>query len=290
MSGFWDKKGIVPQEVAYQQASVAQESNTVELDEEAFAEIQQEEYSVFEEEDDDLSSVLTSANLRLECGRLFEMIIKSDLFGQTDADPDAIRTVERLMRNFAKTQLEIMLGMRQEETPTQSVVVSSPFNDMEVTVLKMLASKMSKGATEQEQTEAPQVAPQPPKKDGISQISGSVRPKPSTPLKREVKPIQRKAAPTPQPSQPKAKPKPPAPAEEGSALTKPIDQMTPAELAAHDKAASQRSLSKYAKMPTNLVPMPSSDQLVQMYTIQAGNMSPAGSTIAQIMAKSNQNQ
>ena len=42
-----------------------------------------------------------------------------------------------------------MLGIRQEQRGTQVAVVSSPFNDLEVTVLKMLASKMSKGATEE---------------------------------------------------------------------------------------------------------------------------------------------
>ncbi|HEY5234783.1 MAG TPA: hypothetical protein VIJ14_01285, partial [Rhabdochlamydiaceae bacterium] len=77
------------------------------------------------------------------------------------------------------------------------------------------------------------------------------------------------------------------PKEEESALTKPIDQMTPAELAAHDAAASQKYLGRYAKMPTNMVPMPTGDQLVQLYTTQAAMTSPAGSTIEKMTALMN---
>ena len=274
-----------------QPETYVQVSSPMKLDEEALAEIQEEQYDVFEEEEDDMSSVLNSANKRLECGRLFEMIIKNNIFGETDADPDAIKTVERLMRNFAKNQLEIMLGMRQEQTP-QVAIISSPFNDMEVEVLKLLASKMSKGATENhEQAPPPSLVQAPPKRDGISAINGTVRPKTTTPLKREVKAVQRKPVPTPPATngRPLKETKPnSAPEEEVSALQKPIDQMTPEELVAYDKIASAKSLKKYATMPNNLVPHPTN--LESFYTNHLNQIAQPGSTVSTLVDLINRRQ
>jgi hypothetical protein len=265
-----------------------QESSPMELDEQALAEIQEEQYDVFEEEEDDMSSVLNSANKRLECGRLFELIIKNSIFGETDADPDAIRTVERLMGNFAKNQLELMLGMRQEQTP-QVAIISSPFNDMEVEVLKLLASKMSKGATENHEPAPAPLVQSPPKRDGISTINGTVRPKTSTPLRRDVNPVvkQRMPKPNPKPNAPLAEKKiVDSFVEEVSALQKPIEQMTPEELVAYDKASSARSLKKYATMPNNLVPHPTN--LEAFYSNHLNQIAAPGSAVANMMTLMNQ--
>ena len=283
MSGFWDKKAITTQETAYQQAQQALPAQPITLDEEALAEIQEnEEYDVFEEEDDDMSSVLSDANLRLEQGRLYQMIMNSDIFGETDADPKAIKNVSREMRKFARDRMEMMLGMRQEEV-TQKTIVSSPFNDMEVTVLKLLASKMSKGATE-EQAPAQPLVQAPPKKDGITAISGTTRPKAPAPLKRESKPIQR--AP-----QPKMTAKPTATSaiksEEDTRLTKAISEMTPAELAEYDKKASEIHARKHSAMPPNLIPHPSPQQLEAIYTAHANQLSGPGSALGNVMALMN---
>ena len=65
----------------------------------AVAELQNETQSVFEDdEEEDMSSVMVDANLRLEMGRLYQMILKHDLFGETDADPRAIKNVQREIR------------------------------------------------------------------------------------------------------------------------------------------------------------------------------------------------
>ena len=69
----------------------------------------------------------------------------------------------------------------------------------------MLASKMSKGATEEvRQAPGPQAPPPTPKKDGITSISGSLRPQ-TTPLveKPKATPLSSKPK-TPLKSQPKA--------------------------------------------------------------------------------------
>src|ERR1035437_9642895 len=132
---FWSKKGI-PQETTQptQEDPRMQLPPHMELDPEALAIFQEDpNVDIFEEEDEDMSSVLSDANLRLEQGRLYQMIMNHDMFGETDADPKAIRNVQREMRKFARDRMETMLGMRQEEAVLRTIV-SSPFNDMEVNV------------------------------------------------------------------------------------------------------------------------------------------------------------
>lgn len=283
MSGFWDKKkNNKPQfpspsdlmdAANYSQAGVV-------LDEQAMAEIEEDpQFDVFEDEEEDTASIMSDANLRLEQGRLYQMILANDIFGNTDADPKAIRNVQREIRKFVRERMETMLGIRQEQA-AQAPVISSPFNDTEVVVLKMLASKMSKGATEQNQ--APSVPAQ-PKKDGITAINGNMREGRTTPLSNTPK-----TAPKPAPKAPK-----PAPAlksaikEDESVLQKPIEDMTPEELLAHDAAALERRSKNYAQVPANLVPHPSPAQLEALYTVQANQLSAPGSAVATTMALMN---
>lgn len=266
MSGFWDKKGIKTQEVAYQEAERA---TPMQLDDEAVSEMLQEDSNVnlFEEEEEDTAAIMLDANLRLEQGRLYQMILINDIFANTDADPRAIKNVQREIRKFVRDRMETMLGIRQEQA-TLAPIISSPFNDTEVVVLKMLASKMSKGATEQ--VPVP-VAPSQPKKDGITAISGNLRPNlsPISPKKVEEKPTQQvKKAPDKQKQVPT---KSAISSVSESALQKPIDSMTSEELVEYNRQAEERSKQKYAQMPTNLVPHPSPQQLEMINTMAAQN-------------------
>ena len=269
MSGFWDKKGLKTQEVAYQEATAIQ------LDEEAVAELQADpDTDIFEEEEEDTAFLMSDANLRLEQGRLYLMVLQGDIFADTNADPKAIRNVQREIHRFVKERMEVMLGIRQEKV--QETIISSPFNDMEVTVLKMLASKMSKGQTETVSQPTPQAPPAVPKKDGITSISGSLRPQtapagrplsktPAKPLQKAQKQVAKSAI-----------------KEEESYLKKDIGDMTPQELAAHDKAALDRRSKNYATMPSNLVPHPTAQALEMMYTTQVAMHAPPGSAVAKM--------
>ena len=259
MSDFWNKKNIKTQEVAYQEAE------SIQLDEQAVAELQEDpELDLFEEEDQDNFEIMSDANLRLEQGRLYQMVLQGNIFADTNADPKAIRNVQREIRKYVRERMETMLGIRQEQA-VQERIVSSPFNDMEVEVLKMLASRMSKGQTEAAAQPGPQAPPPTPKKDGITSISGNLRPE-TTPIKATPKPVQ-KAAPKQAAKQaPKSAIK-----ESESALQKPINEMTQEELAAYNAKAEERSKQKYAQMPNNLTPHPSTDQLTLLYTMQAND-------------------
>jgi len=261
---FWEKTNNQP---------VQQEQpQEIQLDEQAGAALQESpEMDLFEEEEEDFSDIMLDANLRLEQGRLYQMILQTDLFGQTDADPRAIRNVQREIRKVVRERMEIMLGIRQEQQ-TQETIVSSPFNDLEVTVLKMLASKMSKGATETQEQ-----APPSPKKDGITQVTGNLRSNTLTPvgkpLPKEGKPLPKTPAKLPA----KAKPKSAISTDESN-LKKPIEEMTPEELAAHNKAAEERSARNRSTLPNNLIPHPSPAQLEMMYAASAANVSVANPT------------
>jgi hypothetical protein len=263
-NGFWDKKPKSPVEIAAAQAEAFEQSPV--LDEQAVAVLQGDaldEFDLFDDEEEDLQSLMLDANLRLEMGRLYQMVLQGNIFADTNADPKAIRIVERVIRKCAVEHMELMLGIRQEQVAAQPIV-SSPFNDLEVTVLKMLASKMSKGATETSSAPAP--APVQPKKDGITSISGNLRP--NAPLA----PAGKKPVNQPHPSKPRPAVKS-AIAKDESFLKKPINEMTQEELAAHNAAAEERSKRNYAAMPQNLVPHPNPQQLEMLYTQSAAQMS-----------------
>jgi len=224
----------------------------------AIAAQSQEEYNVeelteqvAEDEDEDFTEVLSDARLRLEQGKLYELIMNHSLFDGVDADPRAAKSVQKQIRTWAKTQMEIMLGMRQE--PTVAGMVSSPFNNLEVDVLKKLASAASKGATESEEAnEAPTVSvPVIQKKKTLNSI-GSSKPQQKSlpkPVQKKVEPIQRVA-----------KPKvnlPPEMEPDYEPLDKAIHEMTAAELAERDRQALERQRTRKAALPADRAPMPS---------------------------------
>lgn len=269
MTEFWNKKQ--PQKPWEQP-----ESPAITLDEQAVAELQENpEMDIFEDEDQDMSEIMSDANLRLEMGRLYQMILQNDIFGETNADPKAIRNVQREIRKLVRERMEIMLGIRQERM-VKEAIVSSPFNDVEVTVLKMLASRMSKGESERSPSNPEQSTPAPtapPKKDGITAISGNLR--------NDTPAISRPVPKLPSiTNTPKANNKPQSKKAQSainkddvSNLQKPIDQMTPEELLAHNNAAVERSSKKYAALPNNMVPHPTPQGLEMLYTQSAANMS-----------------
>jgi hypothetical protein len=112
----------------------------------------------FEELFEEEQSLMDNARVRLEQGRLYEMLIKHDLFDGVDALPEAISNVQNELKNFIMERLEILLGMKSEKEEVRHVIQESQFNDLEVQVLRRVASKFSKGMTEN----APATTSEPP--------------------------------------------------------------------------------------------------------------------------------
>lgn len=228
------------------------------------------------EEDDSFESVLADANLRIELAGLYRMIMNHNLFEGLEVDERAIDTVTKQIRRFAKERMEIMLGMRQEAP--KEAMVSSPFNDLEVVVLKKLASQFSKGATESEAAQSPQpVAKAIAKKEGLTPIGQKTAPKAAAPIKKAAPlaskpqaPLQRQARPVQGPMQ------------ESEPLTKPISEMTEDEILARNEEAKARQRGQRARA-TNAIPQPSYDQEEMLHTQRAMELANPGA-VSVIMA------
>jgi len=109
----------------------------------------------FLDEPEKQSSVVDNARIRLEQGRLYEMLIKHDLFEGVDAMPQAINKVQSEIKEFIVERLEILLGMKAEkEKEVHHIVKESQFNEIEVQALKMIARKVTKGASDSVVTES----------------------------------------------------------------------------------------------------------------------------------------
>lgn len=262
---------------AIQQKQVEEELDIEELTEQ----VSQSE----DDEDEDFSEVLTDARLRLELGRLYEMVMNHSLFDGVEVDARASKIVQKQIRKFAKEQIELTLGMRQETIATTGTIVSSPFNDLEVDILKKLASAASKGATESEDANKVETGPvPPPKRKTLNSIGKNdyktkpvIQPKP---ISKKTDPIKRQA-----------KPKPDFPPElemDYEPLNKPIHEMTPQELAERDLQAQARQKNRMVITPKEQrAAWPSYEEqtmLAQAQVSRATNSSGKGNLSALIVA------
>jgi len=217
---------------------------------------EEEETLVVMEEDDeeDYSNALSDARLRIEQGRLYEMVMNNDIFQDTDVDPRAVKFVQREIRRFAKERMEVMLGMRQEASFQQgSANVVLPFNDLEISILKTLASKATNGATES--PDANKYSNWKEKKVGLTPIGSPKVSKPATPsfaLSKKPAPLARQAKPKqtlPPEFEPDYKP-----------LEKPASMLTEAELIQRNKELAERQRGKQSVKNASALPMPSVEQ------------------------------
>lgn len=90
-----------------------------------------------------------NVTLRLEQARIYEALIKSDLFDGFEADPKAIDNVKTELKDFLVDRLKILMGIGQERKKNQSdlesVTFDLPFNELEIEFLKALALQGTKG-------------------------------------------------------------------------------------------------------------------------------------------------
>ena len=189
---------IVAARAIQQQAQAEEEFDVEEFVEEAAS----------DEDEDDFTEVLSDARLRLEQGKLYEMVMNHDLFGGVESDPRAAKSVQKQIRKFAKEQMEIMLGMRQEEVAVTNA--TSDFSSLEVHALKDIAAKLisTRGMKEEDYPEEPtQGTPAPPPKkktlNTIGNTSRQSKPQPK-PIAKKAEPIKRQAKPKVRNDLPKA--------------------------------------------------------------------------------------
>jgi hypothetical protein len=71
------------------------------------------------------------------------MLIKHDLFAGVKANPVALNNVQKELKEYIVSRLEILLGIREQSKPkkTQLQMVDFPFNNLEIEFLKKLSLK-----------------------------------------------------------------------------------------------------------------------------------------------------
>jgi hypothetical protein len=110
-------------------------------------------------------TTVNKAILRLEQGRLYQMLIEHNFFDSVPALPEAVSVVQNELKGFIIERLEILLGLREEG---QGSTGSSelPFNSLEISALKQVAYTITKGKSS--------------KVEPINELKGSINPiKPS---------------------------------------------------------------------------------------------------------------
>lgn len=134
----WDREYPTEDEILEQENSLYEDEVEEEYDDEFYEDFI-EEYDESEE-----INTVNEAHVRLEQGRLYNMLINHNLFEGVDADPTAIGNVQKQLKGFILEKLEEMLGMRAKKE-VEVHKIESQFNDMEVKALKMVASKVTQG-------------------------------------------------------------------------------------------------------------------------------------------------
>jgi hypothetical protein len=172
---FWDKEEEEPSDTWKQSKQYSQKEEQEEEqdgDEELYDLSESEEIEDFLDVEE--ISVVDNARIRLEQGRLYEMLIKHNLFDGVEAMPQAVTKVQSEIKEFIIERLEILLGMKSEkQKEVHQIIKESQFNELEVQALKMIASKVTKGVSES----APPPSERP--KSGLNAIKTSSPSKPA---------------------------------------------------------------------------------------------------------------
>ena len=248
-------------------------------------------------DEEDYSSVLNDANLRLEQGSLYKLIMKHDLFAGVDSDPVAIQNVQKAIRKFAREQMEIMLGMRKETNTVEHLEINFPFNAVEVDVLKKLAFAATKGASENSDAYVPEVkrttseVEQVPKRHALNPIGGSPHPKKTYPPQKKAaptKPLQSKAS-TPvkrsrmdltidQIAREEGIPRELLEEEFYLAQKKPVNEMTEQEIAERNNIIKQRRTTQVRSSAA--IPMATPEQQEMLAIARANQISQGPSVVS----------
>lgn len=164
MTNFWDdnlsEHDLMSEEIEEQAQKILEEYEEPEEIEEEYEEYEEEyeeevmqdyrpsskkaAYKLNKGED----SIVANAMVKLEQARLYEMLIKHDMFKGVKANPTALANVKRELKDYILSRLEKLLAINSgKEEPKQPVrvEVESPFNDVEIEFLKALSYKGTKG-------------------------------------------------------------------------------------------------------------------------------------------------
>lgn len=261
-----------------------------------------EEFNLSDEDPLSDETFLRDARLRLEMGRLYDMLLSHDLFGDVDADSRAIQQIQKEIRQFIKDRMEIMLGLKEPKMQT-TLGVALPFNNLEIQVLKSLAATASKGATQE--IEEPAIA----STTQVVQKSNSLKKLSVQAKNTNIKPVAQKSIPsTPrnndkalearaaleekrQRAKVAASQRSSASVPERTPLTKPPSEMTAKELRERNEIIkAEQAKKKVYSATASRIPMPSAQEQAIKYlstnsqsaNLAAGLLANSGKVISQV--------
>jgi hypothetical protein len=259
---FWESDDVMSEQEAAQALSSLDNQEEVVLEDGADDYYSQEQQELEEDYQEDLE-VLKNARLRLEQGKLYELLLKHDLFEGVDADKRAIINVQKEVRAFVKERLEILVGLRPDPklNPVKNTNLSG-FSDEELLVLKGFVGKVVKSAPQN-------TAQEPTRQQGLKPVKSNqnIKINPVKERSRVAQPVKKEQQPQPKPG-----------------LTKPPSEMTAQELLEYNKGVSERQTGKKSAKPSKKTPMPDSTQLETLYASRV-NTDPGQGLVGAIMAK-----
>ena len=252
------------------------------------------------------NDIMRLAMVQLEQAKLYDMFLKHNLFEGVKADPEALRRVEKELKDFILERMQVLLGMKEDNKSkqVQQIKVELPFNEIEVDFLKALAFKGTRGeSANSKPAEAKTLTTLKPKEE--PQFTGLKSIAHSTPAAEEIEeeeeeeftpaPVKKKVAPVKK----QLPPRPPQkrPIREGKIISveeaaredlkkmakrKPAHLMTPEELVEANRNITNGNKPK----ATGGIPMPSADQQATHYMTQQlqKQMSPDNNVLMTMLA------
>ena len=278
---FWNDREVMSEEEA---ASLVEGQDYEEIEEESdptdFMEVYEDEYEDMDDEElqTKADEVLDDALIRLEQGKLYNMIMETidgGMFVESGCDERSINNVEREMKAFIMSRLEVLLGIRKKKV--RKVRINQPqrnqsgLDEQEVAIIKKIVGNAAKKAG------IPQTSI---KKVGtIKAVVGNTRPVQKAPAPKTSPALPPKPAAKDKKKTAKGK-KRKAPTDERKPLTKSPYQMSPEELMEYNKHIKSNSKTTGKQMidPANPpIAQPTGDQMEQ-YHQQGGNVSSSQAT------------
>jgi hypothetical protein len=244
---------------------------------EDFMQVYEEEYEDMEDEEleQKTTNVMDNALVRLEQGRLYKMFmdnIDQGMFTDSGCDERSIKNVEREMKAFIMSRIEVLLGIRKVRPQQINVIreeAKPQLDDLELAVIKKITSSAAAKAGIKPVTNSGGI-----KKIGQPQTQTQQQTT-SQPQKPQKKALKKKT---------KRKP-----AVQGK-VNKPIGQMTREELEARNAQINRQSSARAQQAPVDTgapapLPPPTSDQMEMYHTQQAMQNVPMESNSKEVLMK-----
>jgi hypothetical protein len=241
----------------------------------------QREEAAFKLNRDDRDAV-RSVTLRLEQARIYEELIKTDLFSGYEGDQKAIDNVKSELKDFLVERLKVLMGIGQEKKKVQidyeNLSFDLPFNEVEIEFLKALALQGTKGQSAGATTATVTAKPiqSDKSRNSIRGLSKSEKPK-INPIKRSA-PKQEYIEPEPEYEEEYEEEEPnfPPPRQEKTRReeykepvrrksSKKVSDMSDDDIVRRSEEIDREQREKRSGRPANALPQPNESQMNNMY-------------------------